>query len=107
MKYLADAYEKVTLRSFGYLLPDFRQDMSDNLRVISDMLLGEEGYYCVTNYVQSTHLKIPLSSRGLKSCQILNQDVEYLSSLFVEEIPPTSYSWHQAASDCSFSASYS
>ncbi len=48
VRFLVDAYKKATSRPFGYLLLDFRQDTSDNLRVISDILPGEEGYYYVT-----------------------------------------------------------
>jgi hypothetical protein len=48
VKFLVEAYKKATSRPFGYLLLDFRQDTSDNLRVISDILPGEEGYYYVT-----------------------------------------------------------
>jgi hypothetical protein len=47
VQFLAGAYKQATSRPFGYLLLDFRQDTDDNLRVLSDVLPGEEGYYYV------------------------------------------------------------
>lgn len=47
VQFLAAAYKQATSRPFGYLLLDFRQDTPDNLRVLSDILPGEEGYYYV------------------------------------------------------------
>jgi hypothetical protein len=48
VQFLAGAYKQATSRPFGYLLLDFRQDTGDNLRVLSDVLPGEEGYYYIT-----------------------------------------------------------
>jgi hypothetical protein len=47
-KFLGCAYKQATSRSHGYLLLDFTQDTPDHLRVMSDILPGEEGYYYVS-----------------------------------------------------------
>lgn len=48
LKFLACAYKQATSRPHGYLVLDFTQETPDNLRVLSDILPGEEGYYYVT-----------------------------------------------------------
>lgn len=47
VQYLVDAYKQATSVPHGYLLLDFRQSTADNLRVLSGILPGEEGYYYV------------------------------------------------------------
>jgi hypothetical protein len=47
-KFLGCAYKQATSRAHGYLLLDFTQDTPDHLRVMSDILPGEDGYYYVT-----------------------------------------------------------
>lgn len=47
VKYLASAYKQATSRPHGYLVLDFTQEAIDNLRVLSEILPGEEGYYYV------------------------------------------------------------
>lgn len=48
VKFLASAYKQATSRPHGYLVLDFTQDTPDDLRVLSDILPGEEGYYYVS-----------------------------------------------------------
>jgi hypothetical protein len=43
--YLVDAYKQATERAHGYLVLDFTQSTSDQMRVLSDILPGEGGYY--------------------------------------------------------------
>ena len=45
MTYLVDAYKQATSKPHGYLMLDFTQDTSDQMRVLSDILPGEEGFY--------------------------------------------------------------
>lgn len=45
--YLVDAYKQATSRPHGYLLLDLKQSTPDHLRLLSDILPGEEGYYYV------------------------------------------------------------
>ena len=44
-QYLVEAYKQSTAKPHGYLLLDFKQDTCDALRVLSDILPGEEGFY--------------------------------------------------------------
>ena len=48
IKFLASAYKQATSRPHGYLVLDFTQEAPDDLRVLSDILPGEEGYYYVS-----------------------------------------------------------
>lgn len=45
VKFLVDAYEQATSKPHGYLLLDLTQGTSDERRVLSDILPGEEGYF--------------------------------------------------------------
>lgn len=47
-KFLVDAYKQATDRPHGYLVLDFTQGTSEHLRVLSDVLPAEGGYYYVT-----------------------------------------------------------
>jgi hypothetical protein len=44
-QFLVDAYRQATSRAHGYLVLDFKQDTPDTLRVVSDILPKEEGFY--------------------------------------------------------------
>jgi hypothetical protein len=46
-QFLIDAYKQATIRPHGYLLLDFKQDTRDSLRVVSDVLPDEGGFYYV------------------------------------------------------------
>ena len=48
IKFLVDAYKQATSRPHGYLVMDFTQGTPDHLRVLSDVLPDEAGYYYVT-----------------------------------------------------------
>ncbi len=46
-RFLVEAYRQATSRPHGYLLLDFKQDTRDDLRVVSDVLPNEGGFYYV------------------------------------------------------------
>lgn len=53
-RFFADAYKQATARPHGYLLLDLTQGASDDMRVLSDVLPGQTGYYYVPTKRRST-----------------------------------------------------